>query len=79
MKRHTSRDRYLNRKKKMKRRRVFWTFLFVVIAVLLAYKAVSFGKEKLFNQVEVTAKPVAVSSGKIAQQKYPVAKIQNLR
>lgn len=63
MKRQISRDNYLNQKKKMKRRRLFWTFLFVVIAALLAYKAVSFGKDKFFKQAEVPTKPVVESSG----------------
>lgn len=62
MKRQIRRDSDLKQKKKMKRRRVFWTILFVAIAAFLAYNAVSFGKDKFFNQVEVPAKPVVISN-----------------
>ena len=66
MERQKSRDRYLKKKKKMKRRRLFWTLLFILIAALLAFMAVSFGKEKFFSQGENPADPVMAASGEKA-------------
>ncbi len=66
MERQKSKDRYMKQKKKMKRRRGFWTFLFILIAAVLAYKAVSFGKEKLFGQGETPADPAVAASGENA-------------
>ncbi len=47
-------ERYLKRKKQLKRRRMLWTILFVGLGALLAFKAVSFAKDKLSEDHTLT-------------------------
>lgn len=54
-----SREQYAKRKKQLKRRRVFWTLLFIGLGAVLAFKVVTLAKDKLVSAPSITAEEPA--------------------